>query len=369
MITKSMIIGYGIDEVVNVISKELSESGYEIEVLTTENEFRPKSYEIKVLPMLKFPLLGNYWQKHALTDFRIVFSAKGLFKEYDVILTFDPMHAVGAFAKIFFQKPVIMYYFGVVPPNVLDSFERKIESLRQILLWNSSFVLADYLVTNSYYTRSLLPSFLRRKAMVNYHGVSHLIVDDLKYSRRFKEELDVEDKILILSVGRFSTPYKNMWEVAKIFLELRKSYQEIALVLIGRGTEEHVKLFSKFKDVHVLVNVPYRVLKMAFAACDIYCTTSLWEGFDLPLAAAQANGKPVVAYDVGAHSEVVLNKETGFLANSPREFKYYLELLLRDETLRREMGRSASQFVKKFDWSTSVRRLEKLIHEISESRC
>jgi 1,2-diacylglycerol 3-alpha-glucosyltransferase len=32
---------------------------------------------------------------------------------------------------------------------------------------------------------------------------------------------------------------------------------------------------------------------------------TLWEGFDLPIVEAQAMGKPVVAYDIGPHSELI----------------------------------------------------------------
>jgi 1,2-diacylglycerol 3-alpha-glucosyltransferase len=42
-----------------------------------------------------------------------------------------------------------------------------------------------------------------------------------------------------------------------------------------------------------------------YAACDVYATCTLWEGFDLPVAEAQACGKPVVAFDIGPHKEVI----------------------------------------------------------------
>ena len=44
-----------------------------------------------------------------------------------------------------------------------------------------------------------------------------------------------------------------------------------------------------------------------YAACDLYVTASLWEGFNLPVAEAQACGKRAVAFDVCSHPEVVKN--------------------------------------------------------------
>ena len=45
-----------------------------------------------------------------------------------------------------------------------------------------------------------------------------------------------------------------------------------------------------------------------YAACDVYATASLWEGFDMPLVEAQACGKPVVAFDIGPHKELINEK-------------------------------------------------------------
>lgn len=53
--------------------------------------------------------------------------------------------------------------------------------------------------------------------------------------------------------------------------------------------------------------VPDEELPNYYAACDVYATCSLVEGFNMPLVEAQACGKPVVAFDIGPHKEVVKN--------------------------------------------------------------
>ena len=37
----------------------------------------------------------------------------------------------------------------------------------------------------------------------------------------------------------------------------------------------------------------------------MYVTASQWEGYDLPAAEAQACGKPIVAFNIGSHPEIV----------------------------------------------------------------
>jgi mannosyltransferase len=64
-----------------------------------------------------------------------------------------------------------------------------------------------------------------------------------------------------------------------------------------------------------LVVLPGRVSeedKIAlYQAADLYVTPSLYEGFGLTALEAMASGVPVVAADVGAFSELIVEDETG----------------------------------------------------------
>ncbi len=58
-----------------------------------------------------------------------------------------------------------------------------------------------------------------------------------------------------------------------------------------------------------------------------------------------ACGVPVVASPVGVNREIIRDGENGFLAQDEEEWVKKLSLLLRDEELRREMGRAGRQTV------------------------
>ncbi|UCD26932.1 MAG: glycosyltransferase family 4 protein [Candidatus Bathyarchaeota archaeon] len=366
MVTKQMLFGYGIDEVVHILSREMARRGYEIDVITSQREVQPDGYQVIVFKPLLIPFANSYWQTHFLQDFRSVTPITRILKDYDVTVTFDPMHLIGAIAKLTLRVPIMAYYFGVVPPNVLDSPARRLESMRQRLIWNTSFVFADCIMTNSKHSRGLLPKHLRSKAIVNYHGIEHIINRDTKLSpMEFKEKLNIQGKKLILSVARFSSPYKNMSGMVRRFKRLKKRIPNIALLLVGRGSPREIKPFCQLEDTFVLANISNKLLRVCFASCDVYCSTSLWEGYNIPLVAAQTNGKPVVAYRVGAHSEVVADKITGFLAETDREFDNYLADLLENEDLRKRMGREAAEHAKKFTWDSSVEKFEDTIRKVS----
>ena len=365
MVTKGMLLGYGIDEVVHMLSREMTRLGHEVTVITARREIHPEGYRSVELIPLAMPPLNPYWQTHFLPDFRLAIPTIKTLKNYDTLVTFDPMHLIGATAKLRLRVPVIMYYFGIVPARVLDSLTRKIESIRQMLVWNTSFAFADCIMTNSKYTKGLIPKCVISKAVVNYHGIDHMINQNTQKTEKFREKLNIHDKKLLLSVGRFSIPYKDMKGVVKIFNRLKSRVKDIALILVGRGSSRDVETFGRLEDIFVLTNIPNEMLKMCFASCDIYCSASRWEGFNIPLVAAQANRKPVVAYKVGAHSEVVVDKKTGFLAENARDFETHLEILVEDDRLRKKMGRKAAEHAKKFSWDSSVKLFEEAIKKVS----
>jgi glycosyltransferase involved in cell wall biosynthesis len=366
MLTESMLIGYGISEVADLLSKEMVDLGHEVTMITGRTELPLNGYKVAKLDLPSLRLFNDYWSSHFVTDLRLAIPAMRALKDFDILITFDPMHLVGALAKVVLKLPVIMYYFGIPPIAVLSSLSRRTEALRQRLFWHSSFRFADYLMTNSEHSKGLLPRNLSEKAVVNYHGIDHLTskIDNVRQDK-FKKELMVSEKKLILSIGRFSTPYKGMRDIIEISRKLNARRKDVAFVLLGRNSS--AGSFETPRSVRIMTNVPRKFLTECLASCDIYCSTSFWEGFNMPLVAAEANGKPVVAFNVGAHSEVVANGETGFLVGTFREFEDRLEALIEDDAMRKRMGERALQRASIFNWKTCGKRVDKLIKKAASS--
>jgi 1,2-diacylglycerol 3-alpha-glucosyltransferase len=103
-----------------------------------------------------------------------------------------------------------------------------------------------------------------------------------------------------------------------------------------------------------------------YAACDIYATATLWEGFDLPIVEAQSCEKPVVAFNIGPHPEIIENGTTGFIV-PPTNVNALAEAiikLLKDDKLRQEMGENAYKTVKeKFSWDKIAQRTLQVYEE------
>jgi glycosyltransferase involved in cell wall biosynthesis len=79
--------------------------------------------------------------------------------------------------------------------------------------------------------------------------------------------------------------------------------------------------------------------------CDIFVQSSLWEAMSMVVLEAMAAGKPLVATRVGENPRVIVEGRTGLIVPpaDANALARALRALLRDASLRREMGRAGRQ--------------------------
>jgi glycosyltransferase involved in cell wall biosynthesis len=103
---------------------------------------------------------------------------------------------------------------------------------------------------------------------------------------------------------------------------------------------------------------------------DVFAFAPIWdEGFGIPPVEAMAAGVPVVATHSGAIPEIVRDQQTGFLVskNDPRALAERILKLLRDDNLRKKMGRAARSWVhKNFIWDRVAERMYKCYSNLQQ---
>ena len=111
-------------------------------------------------------------------------------------------------------------------------------------------------------------------------------------------------------------PYKGFGAFLQLSETLRQRHPQLAVVVVGRGREP-AAAFLRDRGLLPLLNLPAERMPALLAAADLFVSTSRWEGFNLPLVEAQAQGTPVVAYRLCAHPEVVAEGTSGVLVPWP----------------------------------------------------
>jgi len=146
-------------------------------------------------------------------------------------------------------------------------------------------------------------------------------------------------------------PVKNIPAVIKIFSEVRKAIPS-KLVMVGDGPEkagaEHLaRELGIQRDVLFLGNQD--AMEELLPLADVFLLPSSSESFGLVALEAMSAEVPVVASNIGGLPEVVENGETGYL-HDPGAIGGFVDSvlkLLKNETLRRSMGRKARQVARR----------------------
>jgi phosphatidylinositol alpha-1,6-mannosyltransferase len=145
----------------------------------------------------------------------------------------------------------------------------------------------------------------------------------------------------------------------------------VHLVIAGDGKErktlEPLAESLLAGNVRFVGKIPRDRMYRFYSAGDIFAFPGIRETLGMVYLEAQACGLPVVAFDNGGISEVVRDKETGFLTPlyDLGAFTDAITRILDDAALRREMGEAAGRHVRtSHDINLNYRQIETVIQHV-----
>jgi glycosyltransferase involved in cell wall biosynthesis len=160
---------------------------------------------------------------------------------------------------------------------------------------------------------------------------------------RLREQLGVlPGGLLVGTIGRL-VPQKDMHTFIEAFARARAGLPSGSkAVLVGTGPlRAELSALAEARGVaDQVIFAGYREdIPVFLKAMDVFMLCSRYEGFGLVLLEAMASGKPVIASDISAIPEIVLQEETGLLVPQGDAEGFARALLrLADEALRRKLG-------------------------------
>lgn len=155
---------------------------------------------------------------------------------------------------------------------------------------------------------------------------------------------------------------------SKLITVLEYLPEEIYVYICGTILDKSIyQKLKAFKNVTVLgyVESAYGYYESA----DIYVSTSDMEVFGLTLVEAQSAGCPVIAFNLGPFSEIVIDNYTGFLVQQDncREMAERISYLLKNEEIRKEMSKNAEMVSKsKFSWPDKAEMYLDTFHKLTQ---
>lgn len=199
------------------------------------------------------------------------------------------------------------------------------------------------LIGNSRWTANIA---FQRFADSAKSGFVHLALDHELFAPVSKVAarrlLGLPEGKVIVALG--AVDVHNQWKGGPLFHELHQALlkrERVGLVLFGRSSEtlDCLRSFGLVTDE--------RLMPLILNAADIFVSTATAESFGQSLLEASACAIPVIAFDVGAVSEVVIHNQTGILI---KELKVELMLnaidrLVNDPGERERFGRAGRAHV------------------------
>jgi glycosyltransferase involved in cell wall biosynthesis len=167
-------------------------------------------------------------------------------------------------------------------------------------------------------------------------------------------------ELSILFVGRVEDRRKGFDVLRAAFARSRQPGW--TLNVIGRIADDtRASLLAEFGGaVRILGMVPEAVLEAEYAACDVFCMPSRYEGFGLTFIEAMRYGCVVVGTTAGGVPEVV-PPGTGLLV-PPEDIGALADVFARlgaDPAERQLLGEGGKAWAAKFDWAEIVAELER----------
>ncbi len=275
--------------------------------------------------------------------------------------------AIDVFKQIAGQ--VVFMDFGVVPLEGLpEGTQRNLQRLIEVR--REHLKNADLIITNSAFTartQAVKDSAGKPEVRAVLHGAGHIEMDMWKAEdvgapvsrgdalalvRRVKSE----GRPAILALGRWEPGcYKNSAAAIEVVEKLSQTHPGASLFVLANARD-----LPSTPGLHALGFPDDAEMADVMRECDLGICTSLWEGFNLPLAEMQWVGKPVLVFDVGAHPEVAMHP--WFLCRDPGDMVHKASELLSGrglEAAEREQARQ--KFRQYFTWERSTADIAALL--------
>jgi glycosyltransferase involved in cell wall biosynthesis len=223
----------------------------------------------------------------------------------------------------------------------------------------------DLVIANSNYTKKYILqsySYSDDKVKVAYLGV------DLS---TFRQDPKIKREPCILTVCRLSK-FKNVDTLIKAFNKVLDMKPNLKLYIVGDG-EEKENLENLVKRLKIADKVIFTgdvknpaEVKTYYQKAQIFILCSIDEPFGIVPVEAMACGTPVIAFDSGGPSEVVLNGKTGLLLRdcSYDNLAKNIARLLQNPKILSEFSADSIARSQVFSWTSTSNNLVKYFEEV-----
>ncbi|MDI6791494.1 MAG: glycosyltransferase family 4 protein [bacterium] len=329
-----------------LIYKRLIKDGHKVTLITYGDQedlnFQDKTEGISVIPVYKYLRRpGNSFIRF-IHSFFIPFRLKIFLKDGDIYKTNQMFGSwVAIISKLLYKKKLVVkcgYEFlrnhGI--RGDYNFFKKSLFFIFGYLLEAISYLVADCVIITSLSNYE----FIKRCFLFNHHKLK--VVRNYIDMDLFKPQITAKTCDL-LYIGRI-TQCKNLLNLLDGLKGLDRK-----LTIIGKGElADTLETISKENKINLEMKgvVPNNELPEHINKAKIFILPSFYENSPKSLLEAMSCGAAVIGADVDGIRELITHKENGYLCQTDSEsIRNAITELMADEKLRRELGKSAREFI------------------------
>jgi len=315
----------GIDRLAEIQARKFLKEGHQVTVYCLKSGmevrgakiieigmFRTKRETTNEVSMPKSPVAERLYRLLMFLDGGKIQRCAEEVSRCDLVVShLYPMNLIAQKAKR--RNPRLNYVYSHAGVGITEAYSPLEKLYLKVFKWlnNRSISNCDKAISISRFLADELEKETGIKSEVEYIPVDgkrfNLKVDGAPVRKKYR----LGRSKVLLYVGRIS-PHKGVHLLMDVYKKIKEKVPAVRLLIVGKHTfPQYSKKLKEMADTGVIFTgfIPDKELPKYYAACDVYATCSLWEGFDMPITEAEACGKPSVAFDVGAHKEVLKKGE------------------------------------------------------------
>ena len=221
-------------------------------------------------------------------------------------------------------------------------------------------VMANRILTNSYYTQAYLKRVYDTEPFVSYLGVDPAVFRPLGLPR----------ERLVLTVGRLER--RKRFELAvQAISHIPEGIRPRLVIAAPSGHDNQHRLTAMARHLRVSLEVMMGMtdeeLAQWYNRASVVSYTSIREPFGLVAIEAMACGTPVVAVREGGLQESVEHGKTGWLVDAaPEAVAGAMQRVIENPALGAQMGAAGVEAVRqRWTWDHAVNRFERHLFEVA----
>ncbi|HRZ95612.1 MAG TPA: glycosyltransferase family 1 protein [Candidatus Moranbacteria bacterium] len=283
-----------------------------------------------------------------------------LLKKYNLDLVHFPHFNVPIFYLgkfIVTIHDLILINFPTVKSSTLSPLLYWIKFLVYKIVIKSAIARSEKIIAVSNFTKKDIlknyKSIPEKKIVVTYEACEDFCMLSPNKDDEILARYGIK-KPYIMYVGN-AYPHKNLERLILAFGQIKKSREDLSLVLVGKIDYFYSRLknFSekeKIKDIIFVGYIPDYELDTLFHNTSVYVFPSLYEGFGLPPLEAMAKGAPVASSDHLCMKEVLGESAYYFDGKNTNSISEAVNNILSDDNLRKDLIRRGYERIKKYSW-------------------